>query len=81
MNWQGGPPGGDRGLSDMLNSPMVQSLMNSPEFLQTLISGNPAIREVRLRLSEPGFESILFSFSQHTLSAIVLRIDTALDKC
>ncbi|KAK9820265.1 hypothetical protein WJX72_008285 [[Myrmecia] bisecta] len=45
------PPGGDPtqagdAMSQMLNSPMMQQMMNNPELLRTLMQANPAVQQL-----------------------------------
>lgn len=76
MNMMGGPGGqppdmatfqqqlqqNPQMMSDMLNNPMVQSLLNSPDFMSSMMENNPQMRavmdsnpELRHALSDPEF--------------------------
>lgn len=33
-------------LSEAMNNPMMQSLLNNPELMRTMIQSNPMVREV-----------------------------------
>lgn len=48
----GGDPLGGDGMSGLMNSPIVQSMLDNPELLRSVFQSNPAIRELMERNPE-----------------------------
>ena len=48
-------------MGQMMNSPMMQNVMNDPEVLRNMLQGNPAIQQVQTVL--PCFYPCLRAFS------------------
>lgn len=50
----GGTPEQGLGLANMMNSPVMQSMLQNPEVIQNMMASNPAIRQARPDTSGSG---------------------------